>query len=109
MKDGKVQHTIGQVIEVDSVVRLRGKKFKVKHGSSCTMCDFTGLGHVLCPKSGLDGAHDILVEGDSIKSIAPRGKLKVKADEVFDAKGMHVLPGLVDLHVHLELTIGLGH
>lgn len=43
---------------------------------------------------------DILVEGEKIVSI---GKdLGVNADEVVDAKGMYVLPGGVDQHVHFS-------
>jgi hypothetical protein len=53
--DKTLEHKIGEEVEVDSVARLRGKKFKVVLGNSCTMCDFTGLGHVLCPKIACSG------------------------------------------------------
>jgi dihydroorotase len=59
-------------------------------------------GHVIDKAGGIDGKFDILVEGDIIKSIAPGGKAGKKANSVVDASGMHVFPGLVDLHVHLR-------
>lgn len=43
---------------------------------------------------------DILIEGEKIAAI---GKdLKVEADKVIDAKGMYVMPGGVDQHVHFS-------
>jgi dihydroorotase len=59
-------------------------------------------GHVLDPLGGLDGKMDILVEGGTITRIVPAGKAGKKAETVLDASGMHVFPGLVDLHVHLR-------
>lgn len=59
-------------------------------------------GHVLDPSSGIDGVFDILVEGSRIVKVAPGGKAGGKADSVIDARGMHIFPGLVDLHVHLR-------
>lgn len=43
---------------------------------------------------------DILITDDSITSIEE--KISAKADKVIDAKGKHVFPGFVDLHVHLR-------
>jgi len=59
-------------------------------------------GHVIDPVAGMDGKFDILVEDGRIAGITPPGKAGSKADHVMDAGGMHVLPGLVDLHVHLR-------
>ena len=43
---------------------------------------------------------DVLTEGDKIAKIAPG--ISDAADFVFDATGMTVAPGLVDLHVHMR-------
>jgi len=59
-------------------------------------------GHVVDPSTGVDGMFDVLVDDGSISKVVPAGKAGDKADTVIDAKGMHVFPGLVDLHVHLR-------
>ncbi len=43
---------------------------------------------------------DVLIDRDKIARVAPN--IKATADEVFDASGMHVFPGFVDLHAHLR-------
>ena len=43
---------------------------------------------------------DILVDGDKIVRIT--GNVEDKAAKVIDAKGLHVFPGLIDMHVHLR-------
>ena len=43
---------------------------------------------------------DILVDGDKIVRIV--GNVEDKAARVIDAKGLHVFPGLIDMHVHLR-------
>ena len=45
-------------------------------------------------------AADVLVEDGIIKKIAPQQK--VKADRMVDASGCYVMPGFVDMHVHLR-------
>ncbi len=59
-------------------------------------------GHLIDPSQNLDGAYDLLLEGDRVAQIAARGKLQVPADEIFDARGMMVAPGFIDIHVHLR-------
>ena len=50
----------------------------------------------------LDGKSvDILIENGKISEIAPAGSL-TKGDEVIEAKGLLLIPGLVDLHTHLR-------
>lgn len=57
-------------------------------------------GRVLDPATATDQVADIYVEKDVIQKI---GKgLKEKADQVLDVKGCYVMPGLIDLHVHLR-------
>ena len=49
----------------------------------------------------------VLVEGDRIVAVGRRGELTVPdGAEVVDARGMTILPGLIDAHVHLDI---LGH
>ncbi len=61
-------------------------------------------GRVLDPSSKTDAALDILVHGERIAEIAPTGKITRTANdaEVFDAAGLIVAPGFIDMHVHLR-------
>jgi dihydroorotase len=42
---------------------------------------------------------DVLIEGAVVKKV---GKIKETADQVVDAKGLIVVPGLIDMHVHFR-------
>lgn len=55
-------------------------------------------GTVLDPASGFEEPSDVAICDGRITAIAP--DLPATAGEVFDARGMLVTPGLVDLHVH---------
>jgi dihydroorotase len=57
-------------------------------------------GRVIDPSSGLDQITDILLSDGQIAAISPEGR--VSADERFDARGLVVAPGFIDLHVHLR-------
>ena len=57
-------------------------------------------GRVIDPSQQLDCAADLLIEDGRVKSIA--GSLTGAGAEVFDATGLIVAPGFVDLHVHLR-------
>lgn len=57
-------------------------------------------GHVVDPLTGKDGCFHVLIEGDRIKKVAQA--IDEKADKVIDAEGCYVMPGLIDLHVHLR-------
>ncbi len=57
-------------------------------------------GRVLSPEDGLDGELDVLVEEGVIREIGPN--LTAAADQTLDARGQVVVPGLVDIHVHLR-------
>lgn len=63
-------------------------------------------GHVVDPSQDINGIHDLLIEGRIIRAMYPEGKaqkgLLGPKDKVIDAKGKYVLPGLVDMHVHLR-------
>ena len=59
-------------------------------------------GRVIDPASKTDGALDVLLEGEKIKELAPAGKIAAAGAEVFEAKGLIVTPGFIDLHAHLR-------
>jgi dihydroorotase len=60
-------------------------------------------GRVLDPASNTDASKDVLLEGGRIKEIASTGKLSVDSGvETFDASGLIVAPGFIDMHVHLR-------
>ncbi|MGN6711528.1 dihydroorotase [Anaerocolumna jejuensis] len=57
-------------------------------------------GHVLDPSTGTDGIRDIYVKDGVIAAVGE--KLDLAADEVIEAQGLYVMPGFIDLHVHLR-------
>lgn len=57
-------------------------------------------GYVLDPESKGEGNWDVLVEDDRIVQVGE--KITETADEVIDATGCYVMPGFIDLHVHLR-------
>lgn len=63
-------------------------------------------GHVIDPDTKLDQVADVLLEDDKIQEV--KENIKDKADKVIDARGCYVMPGLIDMHVHLR-DPGLTH
>ncbi len=66
-------------------------------------------GRVIDPKSGFDGIADIIIKDGKIEKILKNGesseeqKVFQKADEeIIDASGLVVAPGLIDVHVHFR-------
>jgi dihydroorotase len=63
-------------------------------------------GHVIDPSQDINGVFDLLIEGRIIRAMYPKGKaqkgLLTAKDKVIDAEGRYVIPGLVDMHVHLR-------
>ena len=57
-------------------------------------------GRVIDPASRLDAIRDVLVEEGRIAEIGE--KLHVTGAEKFDATGLIVAPGFIDMHVHLR-------
>ncbi|HYX70805.1 MAG TPA: dihydroorotase [Terriglobales bacterium] len=59
-------------------------------------------GRVVDPAAKVDAEMDVLLRDGRVAEVAPRNKLRAHPDESFDAKGLIVAPGFVDLHVHLR-------
>jgi len=60
-------------------------------------------GRVIDPASNTDAPRDILIDGGKIVRVAEPGRLgAVAGQEVFDAAGLVVAPGFIDLHAHLR-------
>jgi len=57
-------------------------------------------GRVVDPINNLDDILDILVEDNKISKVAKN--IEVNAKQVIDAKDKIVMPGIVDMHVHLR-------
>jgi dihydroorotase len=57
-------------------------------------------GHIIDPSQSVDEAADLLIEDGRIKAIGH--DLAGDGAEVFDASGLVVAPGFIDLHVHLR-------
>lgn len=58
-------------------------------------------GRLVDPASGIDEQRDVIIAGDQIKAI---GKFEVSEayDQIIDAEGQIVAPGLIDVHVHFR-------
>lgn len=57
-------------------------------------------GRVIDPDTKRDGKFDLLIDEGKIRKVEE--KIEEKADEVIDAEGCYVMPGLIDMHVHLR-------
>src|ERR1700682_1872269 len=57
-------------------------------------------GRVIDPASTTDRIADVLIVDEKIAAIAPN--LSAPGAEIFDATGMVVAPGFIDMHVHLR-------
>jgi dihydroorotase len=73
-------------------------------------------GHIVDPSQGIDGIGDILIEDGKIKEVKMHqanppsppfnkggmGGIKDSEFRIIDAEGMFIIPGLIDIHVHLR-------
>lgn len=57
-------------------------------------------GQVINPATGMNEVADVLVENGVVSKIE-KG-IKEKADRKINAKGCFVMPGFIDMHVHLR-------
>lgn len=65
-------------------------------------------GRMINPSDKTDETGDLFIEDGVIKEKGPSLDLPVQPDKVIDAQGCYVMPGLIDLHVHLR-DPGLTH
>ena len=59
-------------------------------------------GHLIDPLAKISGPMDILLRDGRVAEVAQPNKIRGTADEKFDARGLIVAPGFIDLHVHLR-------
>src|SRR5205807_4471638 len=59
-------------------------------------------GHVIDPAARIDAPMDIMLRDGRVTEVAPPNKIRGGAEEKFDARGLIVAPGFIDLHVHLR-------
>ena len=61
-------------------------------------------GRVVDPSGKIDGIYDISIAGGKITSLSNSGESEGEGSgsDVIDATGMVVIPGLIDIHVHLR-------
>lgn len=60
-------------------------------------------GFLVDPEAGKEGYFDLLLQEEKVLKVASPGEIPEAEDmTVIDAKGKHVLPGFIDLHVHFR-------
>ncbi len=59
-------------------------------------------GRLIDPASNIDAEMDVILRDGKVAEVASKGKLRGSADEKFDARGLVVAPGFIDMHVHLR-------
>ncbi len=59
-------------------------------------------GHLIDPAAKINAPMDVLLRDGRVAEVAPPSKIRGTADEKFDARGLVVAPGFIDLHVHLR-------
>src|SRR6202171_3393141 len=59
-------------------------------------------GHLIDPAAKINAPMDVLLRDGRVAEVALPNKIRGGADEKFDARGLIVAPGFIDLHVHLR-------
>jgi dihydroorotase len=59
-------------------------------------------GHVIDPAQNQNSGMDVLIEDGKVAALIGRGEEKPTDVETFDATGLIVAPGFIDMHVHLR-------
>src|SRR6202042_3470619 len=59
-------------------------------------------GQLIDPAAKLNAPMDVLLRDGRVAEVALPNKIRGSADEKFDARGLIVAPGFIDLHVHLR-------
>ncbi len=56
--------------------------------------------HVIDPKNKVDGVFDLLIKNGVIAEL--KKEIKSNGIELLNGKGLHLVPGLIDMHVHFR-------
>jgi dihydroorotase len=59
-------------------------------------------GYVIDPAEGVNAGRDLFIEDGRVVGLLGRGESRPEGAEVFDATGLVVAPGFIDLHTHLR-------
>jgi dihydroorotase len=59
-------------------------------------------GHLIDPTAKINAPMDVLLRDGRVAEVALPNKVRGGADEKFNARGLIVAPGFIDLHVHLR-------
>ena len=59
-------------------------------------------GHLIDPTQGLNSGKNLLIEDGRVAGLLSPGEAVPEGAEVFDATGLIVAPGFIDMHVHLR-------
>jgi dihydroorotase len=59
-------------------------------------------GHLIDPAAKINAPMDVLLRDGRVAEVALPNKIRGGADDKFDARGLVVAPGFIDLHVHLR-------
>lgn len=59
-------------------------------------------GHVIDPVAKINAPMDVLLRDGRVAEVAAPNKTRGSAEETFNARGLIVAPGFIDLHVHLR-------
>ena len=62
-------------------------------------------GHVIDPRNGISAVRDVAIAAGKIAAVAPR-IAPAEALKTVDVSGLHVTPGLIDIHTHVYTGTG---
>jgi dihydroorotase len=62
-------------------------------------------GYLIDPRNNISAARDVAIAAGKIAAVAPRIE-PADASKTIDASGLHVVPGLVDIHTHVYAGTG---
>lgn len=59
-------------------------------------------GRLIDPANNIDAEKDLLLEDGLVKAVENPASISAENKKIIDAQGLWVLPGLIDMHVHLR-------